>query len=199
MFVVHRESQGKPNMEFRMHKCGLHYYDPGNENHLAFVNTVSENKEGFTKIHIKSAELARNLYKTLSYPSMKDFKWVIQSNQIKDFPVTVQDIGVARKIWGKNIAALKDKTTRSKPITVARDYVKVPMELMKLQKEVFLTTDIFFVNKIPFFLTLSRKICFTAVNHLSDRVVPQIFKAFKEMYQYYLQRGFHITTVHADG
>jgi hypothetical protein len=25
MFVVHRESQGKPNMEFRMHKCGLHY------------------------------------------------------------------------------------------------------------------------------------------------------------------------------
>jgi hypothetical protein len=25
MFVVHRESQGKPNMEFNMHKCGLYY------------------------------------------------------------------------------------------------------------------------------------------------------------------------------
>jgi hypothetical protein len=25
MCVVHRESQGKPNIEFRMHKCGLHY------------------------------------------------------------------------------------------------------------------------------------------------------------------------------
>jgi hypothetical protein len=62
-----------------------------------------------------------------------------------------------------------------------------------------LTTDIFFVNNIPFFLTLSRKICFTAVNHLKDRTVPQIFKYFKEMFQYYLQRGFHITTVHADG
>jgi hypothetical protein len=77
--------------------------------------------------------------------------------------------------------------------------VKVPKELLKLHKEVFLTTDIFFVNKIPFFLTLSRNICFTAVNHLADRNVPQIFKAFKEMYQYYLQRGFHIMTVHADG
>jgi hypothetical protein len=73
------------------------------------------------------------------------------------------------------------------------------MEFMKLHKEVFLTTDIFFVNKIPFFLTLSRKICFTAVNHLADRTVPHIFKAFKEMYQYYLQPGFHIKTVHADG
>jgi hypothetical protein len=76
--------------------------------------------------------------------------------------------------------------------------VKVPKELLKLHKEVFLITDIFFVNKIPFFLTLSRKICFTAVNHLADRTVPQIFKAFKEMYQYYLQRDFHIATVHAD-
>jgi hypothetical protein len=65
---------------------------------------------------------------------MKDFKWVIQSNQIKDFPVTVQDIYGARKIWGKNIAALKGKTIRSKSIPVARDYVKVPMELMKLHK-----------------------------------------------------------------
>jgi hypothetical protein len=171
----------------------------GTKKHLTFVNTVSENKEGFTKRQIKSAELARTLYKTLSYPSMKDFKWVIQSNQIKDCPVTVQDIDMARKIWGKNITALKGKTTRSKSIPVARDYVKVPMELMKLHKEVFLTTAIFFVNNIPFFLTLSRKIFFTAVNHLADRTVPQIFKAFKEIYQYYPQRGFHIKTVHADG
>jgi hypothetical protein len=199
MFVVHRESQGKPNMEFRMHKCGLHYYGPRNEKHLAFVNTFSENKEGFTKIQINNAEPARTLYKTLSYPSMNDFKWVIQSNQIKDCPMTVQYIDVDRKIWGNNIAALKGKTTRSKSIPVARDYVKVPMELMKLHKEVFLITYIFFVNNIPFFLTLSRKICFTAVNHIVDRTVPQILKAFKEMYQYYLQRGFHIKTVHADG
>jgi hypothetical protein len=199
MSVVHRESQGKPTMEFRMNKCELHYYDPRNEKRLAFINTVSENKEGFTNRQIKSAELARTFYKTLSYPYMKDFKWVIQSKQIKDCPVTVKDIDVAQKIWGKNIAALKGKTTRSKSITVARDYVKVPMELMKLHKEVFLKTDIFFVNKIPFFLTLSQKICFTAVNHLADRTVLQIFKSFKEMYQYYLQRGFHIKTVHADG
>ena len=77
--------------------------------------------------------------------------------------------------------------------------VKVPRELMKLLKEVFLTCDIFFVNKIPFFLTLSRKICFTAIKHLANRMVDAIFKAFKEHYTYYLQRGFRITTVHADG
>jgi hypothetical protein len=198
MFVVHRKSESKPNMEFRMHESGLHYYDPRKEAHLTFVNTFSENKEGLTQRQIKGADLARNVYNTLSYPSMKDFKWVIQSNH-KDCPVTVQDIDVALKIWDKNIAPLRGKTILSKLIPVARDYDKVPMELMKLYKEVFLTTDIFFVNKIPFFFTLSHKICFTAVNHLADSMVPQIFKAFKEMYQYYLHRGFHIKTVHADG
>jgi hypothetical protein len=130
---------------------------------------------------------------------MKDFKWVIRRNQIKGCPVTFQYIDAARKIMGKNIAALKGKTTWSKSILVVRDYVKVPMELIKIHKELFLTTNIFFVNKIPFFLTLSRKIFFTAVNHLVDCTVLQIFNAFKEMYQHYLQRGFHIKKVYADG
>jgi hypothetical protein len=74
MFVVHRESESKPNMEFRMYESGLHYYDPRKDQHITFVHTVSENKTGFTKRQIKGTELAQTLYKTLSYPSMKDFK-----------------------------------------------------------------------------------------------------------------------------
>jgi hypothetical protein len=62
-----------PNMEFRMHESGLHYYDPRTEE-FTFVNTVSGNNEGFTQRQIKGAELARTLYATLSYPSWKDFK-----------------------------------------------------------------------------------------------------------------------------
>ena len=77
--------------------------------------------------------------------------------------------------------------------------MKIPMDLLNLHKEVFLTLDILFVNKIPFLLNLSRKICFTAVNHLANRTVPQIFAASKEIYQYYMHCGFRITTVHSDG
>jgi hypothetical protein len=46
---------------------------------------------------------------------------------------------------------------------------------------------------------LSCKICLTAINHLTENTVPQIFMAFKEIYQYHLHRDFHITAVHADG
>jgi hypothetical protein len=193
MFVVHREPEGKLDMEFWMHKSRLHYFDP-RDSEFTFVNTVSENKAGFTKRQIKEVEVARSLYSKLNHPSWKDFKWITRSNQIKDCPVTVDHVNTALKIWGKNVAALKGKTTRTKP-----DFVKVPVEILKLHKEVYITADLFFVNKIPFFLMLSCKICFTAINHLTDRTVLQIFMAFKEIYQYYLLRGFRITMVHADG
>jgi hypothetical protein len=122
----------------------------------------------------------------LSYPSMKDFKWVIQSNQIKDYPVMVQGINVTTKIWGKDVTALKGKTTRCKPLPVAQDLVKIPKELLKLHKKVFLMVDIFFINKILFFVMLSCMIYFMAINHLANRTMSIIFKAFKEIYQYYL-------------
>ena len=142
MFIFHREAEGKPNMEFRMHKSGLHYYDLHNK-HFALINTFSGNKEGYTQIQVKSAEFSRTLYAKLCYPSWKDFKWLIRSNQINDCSVTVEDVYVALNIWGKNIAELKGNTTRSKPNIVARDSVKSPMYLLKLYKEVFLTLDIF--------------------------------------------------------
>ena len=170
-------------MEFRIHKSGLHYYNSHNK-HFVFINPVSGNKVGYTQRHIKRAEFVRTLYTKLCYLSWKDFKWVIRSNQIKDFSVTVEDVNVSLKIWGKNIAALKGNTTRRKPNTIARDSVKILMYLMKLHKEVFLTLDIFCVNNIPLFFTLIRKICFTSVNRLANHTVLQIFAALKEIYQY---------------
>ena len=136
----------------------------------------------FTKRHIKDGEVARKLYKTLVYLSTKDFRWAIQSHQIKNFPVTVQNFDDAINIWGKDLDALKVNTTWIKPNIVARDQMKVPIKILKLQREVFFTADIYFVNKIPFFLTVSWKLCFTAVNHLANQKVPEIFHAFKAIY-----------------
>jgi hypothetical protein len=141
MFVVHREPEGKPDMEFLMHKSRLHYFDP-RDSEFIVVNTVSENKAGFTKRQIKESEVARSLYSKLNYPSLKDFKWIIWSNQIKDCPVTKNHVDTALKIWGKNVTALKGKTTRTTPDPVARDFVKVPVELLKLHKEVYVTANL---------------------------------------------------------
>ena len=37
------------------------------------------------------------------------------------------------------------------------------------------------------------------VNYLANHMVPEIFKDFREVYQYYLHHSLLITTVHANG
>jgi hypothetical protein len=142
-------------MEFWIDKSILHYFDP-RDSKFTFVKTVSKNKAGFTNQQIKDVKVTRSLYSKLNYLSWKDFKWIIWSNQIKDCQVMVEHVDTALKIWGKNVMVLKEKTTWTKPDPVARDFVKVPVELLKLHKEVYMTADCFFVNKIPFFLMLSQ-------------------------------------------
>jgi hypothetical protein len=143
----------------------------------------------FTKRQIHHANLARNLQAGLAFLSNAVMKWAIQSNLIKDCPVTVKDMGTAIEVWGPSIAMLKGKTVRTKPPVVRQDVIKIPKEIWELHKDVTLTID-FFVNKIPFFTIYSLIICFLLVMHLSNRKALTIFNALKRMCGYYLWQGF---------
>ncbi len=153
----------------------------------------------FTKRQIHGANLARNLQAGLAFPSNADMKWAIQSNLIKDCPVTVKDMGMVIKVWGPNIAMLKGKTVRTMPPVVRQDVIEIPEEIQELHKDVTLTIDIFFVNKIPFFTTYSLVICFLLVMHLSNRKALTIFNALRSMCSYYLQQGFQVVVIKCNG
>ena len=82
---------------------------------------------------------------------------------------------------------------------MATDFVKVPSAILKLHRYVTLAADLFFVNQIPFFLTYSQRICFTAVIHPTYILLKTIVKAYHDIHFFYLKRGFHITTLNVDG
>jgi hypothetical protein len=111
MFVVHREQQDKPNMEFKTHESGLHCFDP-RDKAFVFLNTVSGNKKGFSQRQVKDAERAKTLYTKLGYPSVTDFEWVIQSNQIQDCPVTAQDVNVAHNMGQEHRCIQREDHTK---------------------------------------------------------------------------------------
>ena len=133
---------------------------------MVLMNMFEENMKDFTKRDVKGAKSTRKLYAKLLYPSNANFKWLIKNNEIKNCKVSVQNIDIAQEIWGKDISSLKGKTVQGKPIVVALDCIKIPKEIANLKKTVFLTADIFFVNRIPLFVSLSRKIDLTGVSHL---------------------------------
>ncbi len=193
-FLVHRDPAGLRNILFKEHANGLHFFDP-KEAEFAFVETVESNMKLFSKRQVTRADKARSLYASLGFSSTKVFLWILQSNQIKDCPVTVDDAKAAYKIWRPSMDALKGKTVRKQPELVKNETIYIPKEIRELHKEVTLTIDIFFVNQIPFFIMLSRVIYFTTVTHLPKRSLGEIFKALKEIFYYYLQRGLRITFI----
>jgi hypothetical protein len=197
-FLVHHEDMGLPNLLFKEQGNGLHFFDPRQAD-FAFVKTVESNMRLCSKRQVARMDKARNLYASLGLPSRKDFMWILRSNLIEDSPVMVEDAMVAFKIWGPSVAALKGKTARKRPEPVKTEIVSIPKEIHELHKEVTLTINIFFVNKIPFFLTLSRVLYFTMVTNLPDRSLDQIFKALKVIFYYYLQQSFHVTFITGDG
>ena len=90
---------------------------------------------------------------------------MIRGNQIKNCKATPDHAEIAHDIWGESEDYIKGSRVQSKSKHVDGFRLKVPTEYLKLGKEVYLRCDVFFVNKIPFFITLSRKIDFTATAH----------------------------------
>ena len=183
IFTIHRQNSNLSDMVFPILECGLHYYHPSSDG-MVLVNTVANKKEMFTKREIEGADKAVSLQAKLAFPSKKALKWVIQLNQIQNCPVTVPDVEVAEQINGKSVPALKGKTVRSRPPPVLTEIIKISRDVLKLHKDLIQGMDIFFVNKQPFFITLTLKIYFTTV-HLPNRKIATIFKEWKRTYVYY--------------
>jgi hypothetical protein len=93
---------------------------------------------------------------------------------------------------------MKGNMTRKNGKRMTQSIVKVLTELIKLHKNVKLAIDCFFVNKHIFFTTISTKICFTTITHLTKRNKEDIWVALLATYKMYLMRGFRIVVVKGD-
>ena len=112
-------------------------------------------------------------------------KWIIIINHIHYCTVDTKDVENAKTIYGNDAPYLKGKTTRKKPILVTEDITRVPKEFLKLNKDIFLTMDIFFVNKIKFLITLRRNIYFTATSNSPTQKARDTLKPPLHIYVFY--------------
>ena len=63
----------------------MYYPEEHEKKNMVLMNTVSQNKQAFTKREIKQAKAARKLYGKLLFPYTKYFRWMILLNQIKNW------------------------------------------------------------------------------------------------------------------
>jgi hypothetical protein len=71
---------------------------------------------------------------------------VLRADGIGGCTLTTDDARVANKIWGDSVPRLKGSTVRETGKRKPQSLVKVPRELIQLQRNVWLGIDIFFVR-----------------------------------------------------
>jgi hypothetical protein len=95
--------------------------------------------------------------------------------------VTIKDVKATEQvIWGQSGLNIKGNTVRRNGKHVAQSIVKVPKELIKLQQDIGLAIDCFFVNKPIFLTTYITKIWFTMVTHLVYCTKVLIWKPYMQ-------------------
>jgi hypothetical protein len=178
---------------FEQSSAGLYYHDIGSRV-FVMVNTIKENREGFTRRELDRAKEARCALALVGYPPPKDVMNMVRSDMIKNCPISPTDITNAHKLCGPDIATLKGKIIRQTPAGVMTEYVEIPKEIISLNKNITLAVDIMFVCGLPFMVSISRKIKFTTAEYLPGRKQPMLIKSLKKILRLYQNRGFKVET-----
>jgi hypothetical protein len=108
------------------------------------ANVVEHNKLDFTNRELEGANTARSLFKALGMPSYSRYIHAIENNLIQDCPVTISDVRRALHIYGPEMATIKGKTTRKKPISLPEStFTPIPKSLLDHHKQITIAIDFF--------------------------------------------------------
>jgi Reverse transcriptase (RNA-dependent DNA polymerase)/Zinc knuckle len=187
-------------MKFVEYKSGLYYHDTSQQEHnFTFVSTVTDNKRRFTDREIADADAAIALHRKLGRPSQKQFELMLKEGHIRNCPVTVDDAKRAFLLYGPCVANLKGTAVKHSLSHVESvKFISLPDYILEHHKDITLCVDIFYVQKLMFLTTISRKVRFRTVTPIADRSKKTILKELGDIIRIYSVRGFTVTNIHGD-
>ena len=163
------------------------------ESQNAFI-TISEMEKQYDKQQVNRAKEALELQGKLGYASDRDVHEVISHGAAINLPVTNSDFHTARKIYGPSVAILKGKT-RHRPPEVYHDNKVVVQEDVNQE----LHSDLFFVNKIPFLMSVVVPLDYVMVNELRGRSSAILIQMFTKHVTAVNLEKFVVTKIIIDG
>ena len=115
---------------------------------------LANNNFKYSSHDYSKATLARKIQRIIGRPSTQDFIHLVDNNLLANCPVTRMDILAAEHIFGQDLGSLKGKTTQRKNTHVDMSKINISSELVSKYKDVILTVDFMFVNKVPYLVSI---------------------------------------------
>ena len=94
--------------KFVMNHQRVYVLDP---KEVQAIQTVAERASLLTDREREGAFKARNMYHSLHCPPISDLKAGVRQNTFANNPITIEDINNMVKIYGRDVAVMKGKTT----------------------------------------------------------------------------------------
>ena len=102
-------------------------------------------------------------------PTFRNLKLMVRQNIIHNFPVRVEYIEIAEKIFCPDMYTLKGRTTRQIPKGVVDDFIEIPQKLIDNNQELILCMNIVFINQQDLLSTIDKYIRFLVLYPLANR------------------------------
>ena len=164
----------------------------------AFVTTVTDKRDLYTKRAYQDAVAARQAQNIMMFPGVRQLYKIADENLLRNCPINRGDIRAAEDIFGPHLGAVKGKTPARRSTVVSGGRDGVPPDILDRHRDLVVSIDIFFINKIPFLLTTSCNLHFGTVKAIPNRQVTTVLKAIKQMLATYHTCGFRVRTILAD-
>ena len=128
--------------------------------------------------------MAGKIYHIVGAPTLLNVKMMIRHNIIHNFPVTVEDIKIADKIFVFGVSTLKVITTRQSPKVVVASFIEITRELIENNQDLILCMGIIFINQQAFFTKNYKGICFCGLVLLSNITKEECYRALDAVMKY---------------
>ena len=71
---------------------------------MQYIETVAENRKNYTMEQFEDAKKARKLHHSIGPATVKNFKWILKFNQVKNCPVLAKHVDITEDICGPDLA-----------------------------------------------------------------------------------------------
>ena len=164
------------------------------------ITTVAGQKDHFSDVDNKRADLARYLQECLCLPSSKDFAAAIDTGVIKECGIDRRHIKIADIIHGPAKAAIKGKPVQ-RTNKMPRDsglITNLPPSILERYGMVTLGLDVMHINSRPFILSVSKHIKYFQCIGTRNKSAKTLLSTIKKMNAEYMVRGFAVKIIYVD-